>query len=67
MHLGFRVSIDLVQYQEDLEEIIETARMFNSNLILRDGPIFKKPIDHRLGEIVLRDERFYYCDILPGS
>jgi uncharacterized protein (TIGR00290 family) len=32
-----------------------------------DGPIFEKPIDHRLGEIVLRDERFYYCDILPGS
>ena len=32
-----------------------------------DGPIFKKPIDHRLGEIVLRDERFYYCDILPDS
>ena len=29
-----------------------------------DGPIFKKPIDHRLGEIVLRDQRFYYCDIL---
>ena len=34
---------------------------------VHDGPIFKKPIDHRLGEIVLRDERFYYCDILPGS
>ncbi|MCZ6791534.1 MAG: diphthine--ammonia ligase [Candidatus Dadabacteria bacterium] len=32
-----------------------------------DGPIFKKPIAHRLGDIVLRDERFYYCDILPGS
>jgi len=31
------------------------------------GPIFKKAIDHRLGEIVLRDERFYYCDILPNS
>jgi len=30
-----------------------------------DGPIFTKPIDHELGEIVLRDERFYYCDILP--
>jgi YVTN family beta-propeller protein len=29
-----------------------------------DGPIFKKPIDHRLGEIVLRDQRFYYCDLL---
>ncbi len=30
-----------------------------------DGQIFKNPIDHELGEIVLRDERFYYCDILP--
>jgi len=30
-----------------------------------DGQIFEKPIEHRLGEIVLRDERFYYCDILP--
>jgi len=32
-----------------------------------DGPIFKNPIDHRLGETVFRDERFYYCDILPNS
>lgn len=31
-----------------------------------DGPIFDKPITHELGEIVLRDERFYYCDILPA-
>ncbi len=38
MHLGFSVSIDLVQCQDDLEEIIETARMFNSNLILRNVP-----------------------------
>ncbi len=30
-----------------------------------DGPIFSKKINHKLGEIVLRDERFYYCDILP--
>ncbi|MEE8136700.1 MAG: diphthine--ammonia ligase [Thermodesulfobacteriota bacterium] len=32
-----------------------------------DGPVFNTPISHELGEIVLRDERFYYCDILPGS
>jgi len=32
-----------------------------------DGPIFKKSIDHQLGEIVLRDDRFYYCDIFPDS
>jgi uncharacterized protein (TIGR00290 family) len=31
-----------------------------------DGPIFNNPIDHRLGEIVLRDERFYYCDIFSS-
>ncbi len=30
-----------------------------------DGPIFNKNINKKLGEIVLRDERFYYCDILP--
>jgi uncharacterized protein (TIGR00290 family) len=30
-----------------------------------DGPIFKNRIGHQLGEIVLRDGRFYYCDILP--
>jgi uncharacterized protein (TIGR00290 family) len=32
-----------------------------------DGPVFNTPISHELGKIVLRDERFYYCDILPGS
>ena len=30
-----------------------------------EGPIFNKNINKKLGEIVLRDERFYYCDILP--
>ena len=29
-----------------------------------DGPIFKNKIAHKLGETVLRDGRFYYCDIL---
>lgn len=30
------------------------------------GPIFRAPIPHTTGEIVLRDERFYYCDLLPA-
>jgi len=34
-------------------------------IFVYDGPIFNKRIDHKLGEVVLRDERFYYCDILP--
>jgi uncharacterized protein (TIGR00290 family) len=30
-----------------------------------DGPVFKKPVPYDVGEVVLRDQRFYYCDILP--
>ncbi|MBI1743433.1 hypothetical protein HYR54_10275 [Candidatus Acetothermia bacterium] len=30
-----------------------------------DGPIFQKPIQFEKGEIVLRDSRFYYCDLIP--
>jgi uncharacterized protein (TIGR00290 family) len=29
-----------------------------------DGPVFKKPIAFSLGEKVLRDNRFYYCDLV---
>jgi uncharacterized protein (TIGR00290 family) len=32
-----------------------------------DGPIFKTPISHRTGEVVLRDDRFAFCDIVPGK
>lgn len=31
-----------------------------------DGPIFKRAIPHRLGEVVQRDG-FYYCDIQPHA
>lgn len=30
-----------------------------------DGPIFNRRINHKRGEIVLKDERFYYCEVLP--
>jgi len=30
-----------------------------------DGPIFTKRIDFEIGEKVLRDNRFYYCDLIP--
>lgn len=32
-----------------------------------DGPIFGKPIQVKKGEIVLRDERFFFCDILSAE
>ena len=28
-----------------------------------DGPIFKKPILYKKGEVILREKRFYYCDL----
>lgn len=30
-----------------------------------DGPIFRKRIRFRKGEIILRDKRFWFCDLLP--
>ena len=30
-----------------------------------DGPIFKKRIVHDIGKIVLRENRFCYCDLIP--
>lgn len=32
-----------------------------------DGPIFKKGISYEKGEVVLRDERFYYCDLIETN
>ena len=30
-----------------------------------NGPIFAKPIRYKTGEVVLRENRFYYCDLKP--
>ena len=30
------------------------------------GPIFGQSIAHEVGEVVLREDRFYYCDLVPA-
>jgi hypothetical protein len=30
------------------------------------GPVFSTPVPVTKGEIVLRDERFRFCDLLPA-
>jgi len=30
-----------------------------------DGPNFRRPVAHRRGPVVLRDERFHFCDLTP--
>ena len=32
-----------------------------------DGPIFERRIMHKKGDIILRNERFYYCDLMPAQ
>ena len=32
-----------------------------------EGPIFKNPIHYSRGKVVLRDNRFYFCDLIPNS
>jgi len=34
---------------------------------VHDGPIFREPVAVERGEVVLRDERFYFCDLLPAE
>jgi uncharacterized protein (TIGR00290 family) len=31
-----------------------------------DGPVFSRPVPVKKGEVVLRDNRFCFCDLLPG-
>ena len=31
-----------------------------------NGPMFRKQIPHTIGEVVLRNNRFYYCDLIPS-
>ena len=38
MQIGFSVSIDATEHEENMDSIVETARMFNSSLILRNMP-----------------------------
>lgn len=32
-----------------------------------DGPIFRERISFTIGDIVLRDNRFYFCDLIPAQ
>ena len=54
------------QFLNDLPEGIDPCGENGEfHTFVYDGPNFNKNINKKLGEIVLRDERFYYCDILP--
>ncbi len=31
-----------------------------------DGPLFHQRISHKKGDVILRDNRFFYCDLIPA-
>ena len=55
--------------EQFLSEIPATVDVCGENgeyhSFVYDGPIFKEKISYKLGEIVLRDNRFYYADLIP--
>jgi diphthamide synthase (EF-2-diphthine--ammonia ligase) len=32
-----------------------------------DGPIFRKPVAYHTAEVVLRDSRYYFCDLVASD
>lgn len=32
-----------------------------------DGPAFRRPVRFERGQVVLRDSRFYFCDLVPAG
>jgi uncharacterized protein (TIGR00290 family) len=53
---------------EDLPEHVDPCgERGEFHTFVSAGPIFGKPIAVRTGEVVLREERFAYCDLLPAS
>ena len=38
MQIGFSVSIDATEHKENIDEILEIARMLNTTLVLRNMP-----------------------------
>lgn len=54
-----------------LTELPETVDPCGENgefhTFVYDGPIFKNKIPFEIGDVVLRDDRFYYCDLKPSN
>ena len=38
IQIGFSVSIDATEHEDNIEEILDAARMFNTTLVLRNMP-----------------------------
>jgi uncharacterized protein (TIGR00290 family) len=56
------------QFLRDLPESVDPCGENGEfHTFVYDGPLFPEPIDVVRGEVVLRENRFYFCDLLPGK
>ena len=66
--LGFKAIVTCVD-TEFLDELPDSVDPCGENgefhTFAYEGPIFSEPIPYRKGRIVLREERFSYCDLVP--
>jgi len=54
-----------MKFLEDLPDNVDPCGENGEyHSFVHKGPLFNKPILFRKGEIVLRDNRYYYCDLL---
>ncbi len=56
------------QFVSDLPESVDVCGENGEyHSFVYGGPIFRRSIPHKLGEVVLRDNRFCYCDLIPAE
>lgn len=60
------------EYDQDfLDDLPDTADPCGENgefhTFVYNGPIFNVKVDFIIGDIVLRDNRFFYCDLIPDN
>jgi uncharacterized protein (TIGR00290 family) len=54
-------------FLEDLPEGVDpSGENGEFHTFVFDGPFFRQPVSFETGEIRLRDERFYFCDLIPA-
>ncbi len=54
------------QFVSDLPETVDVCGENGEyHSFVYAGPIFGRNISYKLGEVVLRDDRFCYCDLIP--
>jgi len=68
-HMLGRKFVGRVVDEQFLSELPATVDPCGENgeyhSFVSEGPIFKERVSYTLGEIVLRENRFWYCDLIP--